>query len=150
MFKNILVPTDGSEQANKALKVACQMAIDNDAQINILSVFRHHSFIEGSLSMLPRGVDDKAANLEDVLGEYSKEMVGEAKELAFSLGVKKERVKGFVRIGPVSKEILEFIKDKDVDIVIIGKQGRGDLTGYLLGGVSHKIAGLADIPVLVV
>lgn len=150
MFKNILVPTDGSDQANKALKVACQMAKDNDAQINILSVFRHHSFIEGSLSMLPRGVDDKAANLEDVLGEYSKEIVGEAKELAFEFGVKKESVKGFVRIGPVSKEILEFIKDKDVDIVIIGKQGRGDLTGYLLGGVSHKIAGLADVPVLVV
>ncbi|XPV67507.1 MAG: universal stress protein [Halarcobacter sp.] len=150
MFKKILVPTDGSQQANKALKVACEMAINNDAQISILSVFRHHSFIEGSLSMLPRQIDDKAYNLEDALGEYSKEIVGEAKEIALNYGVKKENVKGFVRIGPVTKEILEFVKDKDIEIVIIGKQGKGDLSGYLLGGVSHKVAGLADIPVLVV
>jgi len=150
MFKKILVPTDGSEQANKALKVACEMAIAIDGQINILSVFKHHSFIEGSLSMLPRQINDKAHNLEDALGEYSKELVAEAKELAISFGVKKENVKGFVRIGPTTKEILEFVKDKDIEIVIIGKQGKGDLSGYLLGGVSHKVAGLSDIPVLVV
>ncbi|WP_321314781.1 universal stress protein [Halarcobacter sp.] len=150
MFKKILVPTDGSEQANKALELACEIAIKNDSQINILSVFRHHSFIEGSLSMLPRQINDKAYNLEDALGEYSKEIVGEAKEIAFNYGIKKENVKGFVRIGQIAKEILEFVEDKDIDIIIIGKQGKGDLSGYLLGGVSHKVAGLADIPVLVV
>lgn len=150
MFKKILVPTDGSEQANKALELACEIAIKNDSQINILSVFRHHSFIEGSLSMLPRQINDKAYNLEDALGEYSKEIVGEAKEIAFNYGIKKENVKGFVRIGQIAKEILEFVENKDIDIIIIGKQGKGDLSGYLLGGVSHKVAGLADIPVLVV
>ncbi|WP_320033476.1 universal stress protein [Halarcobacter sp.] len=150
MFKKILVPTDGSDQANKALELACQIALKNDSQINILSVFRHHSFIEGSLSMLPRQINDKAYNLEDALGEYSKEIVGEAKEIAYKQGLEKENVKGFVRIGQIAKEILEFIEDKDIDIIIIGKQGKGDLSGYLLGGVSHKVAGLADIPVLVV
>lgn len=150
MFKKILIPTDGSEQANKALNLACKIALENDSQINILSVFRHHSFNEGSLSMLPRQINDKAFNLEDVLGEYSKEIVEESKELAFNNGVKKENIKGFVRIGQIAKEILEFVEDKDIDIIIIGKQGKGDLSGYLLGGVSHKVAGLSDIPVLVV
>jgi len=150
MFKKILIPTDGSEQANKALEIACQMALLNNSQINILSVFRHHSFIEGSLSMLPRQINDKVFNLEDALGEYSKEIVTQAKEIAFSHGLKKEDVKGFVRIGQIAKEILKFVKDKDIDIIVIGKQGKGDLSGYLLGGVSHKVAGLAKIPVLVV
>jgi len=150
MFDKILVPTDGSEQANKALEIACKFALTNDAQIHILSVFKHHSFIEGSLSMVPRQIDDKATNLEDVLGEYSKEIVEEAKQLAYSLGVKKENVKGFLRIGQIVKEILEFIDDKDIEMIVIGRQGKSDLSGYLLGGVSHKVAGLANIPVLVV
>ncbi|WP_421715969.1 universal stress protein [Arcobacter arenosus] len=151
MFKKILVPTDGSGQANKALDLACKMAMENDqTQINILSVFRHHSFTEASLSMLPRQIDDEAANLDEVMRAYAKELVAKAKELAIEYGLEKHRVRGFIRVGQVAKEILDFIKEEDVDLIVIGKQGRGDLSGYLLGGVSHKVTGLSKIPVMVI
>lgn len=151
MFEKILVPIDGSKQAKKALEMACQIALANEnTQINILSVFRHHSFMEGSLSMIPRKVDDRAENLEDILGDYAKELVEEGKQIAYECGLEKQNVRGFIRIGQVAKEILEFAEYQNNDIIIIGKQGKGDLSGYLLGGVSHKVAGLAKIPVLVV
>ena len=151
MFKKILVPTDGSSQAKEALEIACKMATENkDTEINILSVFRHHGFNESSLGMLPRQCDDEAANLDEVMREYSKELVSQAKTVAIDHGLKKEQVRGFIRVGQIAKEILDFIKEENIDLVIIGKQGRGDLSGYLLGGVSHKVSGLSKVPVMVV
>ncbi len=151
MFKKILIPIDGSKQSEKALKLASHLASENsDTEINILSVFRHHSFMEGSFSMLRRKSGDEAENFDEVLRNNAKELIESAKEIAINYGLLKEQVRGFVRVGQVAKEILEFSEEYKNDLIVIGKQGRGDLTGYLLGGISHKVTGLAKIPVLVV
>jgi len=42
MFRNILVPLDGSENAYGTLEYAANLAKKFDSQINVLSVFRHH------------------------------------------------------------------------------------------------------------
>ena len=52
-------------------------------------------------------------------------------------------------MGTASKKILEFAKKQEIDLIIIGSKGNSDLKGYLLGGVSHKVAGLAKCPVMV-
>jgi nucleotide-binding universal stress UspA family protein len=52
MFHNILVPLDGSENAYRTLAYAARLAKQFDSQINVLSVFRHHSYIEASISMI--------------------------------------------------------------------------------------------------
>lgn len=151
MFKKILVPTDGSSQANKALKIACQMTKENkETKLNILSVFRHYGFTESSLGMMPRTINDKAVNLDSVMSDYSKDLVRQGKDIAYSYDIEKQRVRGFIRVGQIAKEILDFIEEEKIDLVIIGKQGRGDLSGYLLGGISHKVSGLSKIPVMVV
>ena len=144
MFHNILVPLDGSENAYRTLTLAANLAKQFDAQINVLSVFRHHSYIEASISMIrPRDPE----NLDDVLSAYAKAVVEKGKAILREQGVTK--VRGFIKMGTASKKILEFVQKNDIDIIVISSKGRGDLTGYLLGGVSHKVAGLAKCPVMV-
>ena len=150
MFKKILIPIDGSEQSVNGLKIACELAkSDKFIYLNILSIYKYHSFTERSLSMMIGGTQ-KADNLEDVLATNSREIVANAKKIAVESGIDKERVRGFVREGQTAKAILEFAKYNDTDLIVIGKQGKGDLSGYLLGGNSHKVSGLAKCPVLVV
>jgi nucleotide-binding universal stress UspA family protein len=145
MFRNILVPLDGSENAFKILKYAANLAKKFDSQINVLSVFRHHSYMEKSISMVrPR----EPENLDDVLSAYAKEVVARGKTILREQNV--EKVRGFVKMGTASKKILEFAKKEEVDLIIIGSKGNSDLKGYLLGGVSHKVAGLAKCPVMVI
>ena len=145
MFHNILVPLDGSENAYRTLTYAANLAKQFDSQINVLSVFRHHSYIEASISMVsPR----EPENLDDVLSAYAKEVVEQGKTILKEHGVKK--IRGFIKMGTASKKILEFAQKNAIDLIVISSKGRGDLTGYLLGGVSHKVAGLAQCPVMVI
>ena len=145
MYQNILVPLDGSENAYKTLTHAGNLAKKFDSQVNVLSVFRHHSHIEKSISMVrPR----EPENLDDVLSAYAKDVVAHGKAILKEQGV--DKVKGFIKMGTASKKILQFAKKHDIDLIIISSTGNGDLRGYLLGGVSHKVTGLAKCPVLVI
>jgi nucleotide-binding universal stress UspA family protein len=145
MFYNILVPLDGSEHAYRTLEYAAGLAKQFDSQVNVLSVFRHHSYIEASISMVrPR----EPENLDDVLSAYAKEVVARGKTILQEQGV--EKIRGFIRMGKPSKKILAFAEKHEIDLIIIGSQGNENLSGYLLGGVSHKVTGLAKCPVMVI
>jgi nucleotide-binding universal stress UspA family protein len=146
MFKKILVPVDGSDMSLLALDYTCMMAEKFDAEVLVLSVYKHHSFMESSLSMI-RGAN-APENLDDVLSAYAKEIANSGKLFVQNRGIK--TVKGYIRKGQVAKQILDFAKHNAVDLIVIGSHGQGELSGYLLGGVSHKVTGLSSCPVLVV
>jgi len=146
MFRKILIPIDGSEKSLEAVQIASEMAKVYDSEIVILSVFRHHSMMERSFSIA--GISKRTESLDETLSAYAKEIVEEGKKIAYETGATK--VKGVVRGGQVAKQILSYAKSNDIDLIVIGSQGQGDLSGYLLGGVSHKVAGLAKCPVLVI
>lgn len=55
-----------------------------------------------------------------------------------------------MRIGSATRTILKFAKETDVDLIILGRQGRGAFTHWLLGSVSTKVAQKATCPVLIV
>ena len=68
MFKNILVPVDGSENAFEALKVAISLHNSLNAELYILSVYREHRLWSASVSMvIPEltGSTDDALNRRD-------------------------------------------------------------------------------------
>jgi len=146
MFTKILVPLDGSDKSIESLEVASTLAEKFDAEIYLLSVFKYYSFMEGSFSMIKGSSETE--NLEDVLREHSKEIVSEGKKELQDKGITK--IRAFVKMGSAAKEILKFSKEHKVDLIIIGSKGQGELSGYLLGGVSHKVTGLAKCPVMVI
>jgi nucleotide-binding universal stress UspA family protein len=52
--------------------------------------------------------------------------------------------------GYAAREIVEDAKLHDVNLIVMGSRGRGDLVGLVLGSTAHKVIHLADRPVLVV
>lgn len=145
MFKRILVPVDGSEGALKALRVAVEMQKLTKAELVLLTVFRHHSLLEASMSMVR---PTEPENLDDVLRGYAREVAEEAKKFALENGADKPRA--FVKPGQPARTIVRFAKEHEVDLIVLGSRGLGDLEGYLLGSVSHKVTSLATCPVMVV
>jgi nucleotide-binding universal stress UspA family protein len=112
----------------------------------LLTVYRHHSLLEASMSMVR---PDASSNIiDDALRDHAKEVAEDAKKHAIEQGAEKPRA--FVKNGPPSRTIINFAQEHEVDLIVLGSRGTGDIEGYLLGSVSHKVTSLADCPVLVV
>lgn len=145
MFKHILAPVDGSTNAMVALEKAVALRALANAELTILTVFRHHSPLEASLSMARK---DDPENVDDIMRAYAKEVAESARARAVALGATQTRA--FVRSGPVARTIVAFGREHGVDLIVIGSRGLGSVEGFLLGSVSHKVSGIADCPVLLV
>ncbi len=145
MFKQILVPVDGSKNAMAALEQAVELCKLTGAALTLLTVYRHHSMLEASFSMVRR---EDPESLDDVMRDYAKQVAEEAKAHAVKLGV--ENPRAFVRNGPVARGIVTFAEEHKMDLIVIGSRGLGSIESYLLGSVSHKVTGMAACPVLVV
>ncbi|MCT8974193.1 universal stress protein [Microbaculum marinisediminis] len=145
MFKHILVPVDGSENALKALEKAVELKALTGAELTVLTIYRHHSMLEASFSMVR---PQEPGNMDDIMRDAAKDVAEGAKAHAGELGA--GNVRAFVRNGPVARNIVAFAEEHDVDLIVIGSRGLGSIESYLLGSVSHKVTGTAKCPVLVV
>ncbi|SIS71802.1 universal stress protein [Paracoccus saliphilus] len=147
MFERILVPYDGSTGAERALVKATELAKLCNAHLIIVTVYRHHSMLEASLSMV-RGSSEPGSNLDETMRSAAREAADFAKSHAKDAGV--EHVSAFIKAGQPARTIVAMAHDKGCDLIVIGSRGLGATEGYLLGSVSHKVTGIADCPVLVV
>ncbi|MRU15306.1 universal stress protein [Roseovarius sp. A21] len=147
MFKKILLAYDGSNGADEALQKATELAKLAGAELQVLTVYRHHSMLEASLSMV-RGGDDGSGNLDDAMRAASREAAEYAKQRAIDLGA--PEVHAFIKGGQTARTIAAFAKDHDCDLIVVGSRGLGAAESYMLGSVSHKVTSITTIPVLVV
>lgn len=145
MFKKILIPVDGSEKSLEALKFAVNLQNAFDSELLILTVFRHHSLLEASMSMVR---PEEPEVMDDIMREHATTVAEGCKKSAQEFG--STQVRAFVKNGPPARTIVGFAKNKEVDLIVLGSRGHGDLEGFLLGSVSHKVTSLAKCPVMVV
>jgi nucleotide-binding universal stress UspA family protein len=145
MFERILVPVDGSERALSALALAVDLQKKCESELMLLCVYRHYSLLEGSMSMVR---PENPGNLDDSMREYATNVAESAKRFAVEHG--STRVRAFVKSGPPARTIVKFAREKDIDLIVLGCRGLGDVEGYLLGSVSHKVTSLSPCPTLVV
>ncbi len=145
MFKKIVVAVDGSDGSKEALKIAVGLQKSGGGELLIVTIFRHHSLLEASMSMVR---PDDPVNMDDVMRDYAKQVAEEAKEIAASEGA--SNVRAFAKSGQPARGIVKFAEEHGADLIVVGSRGIGDVEGFLLGSVSHKVTSLANCPVLVV
>jgi nucleotide-binding universal stress UspA family protein len=140
MFKTILVATDGSEHATKALDIACDLAQKYGARLLVLSAYRHHSSLESTHSLVHGSSEVEPPDA--TLGRLAREIVDQAVARAREKGA--AQVEGLVRRGPLARTIVGVAKDRGADAIVMGSRGLGDVEGFFLGSVSHKVSSLAE------
>lgn len=173
MIKSILVPTDGSKHADKAVELAADIAAKYDADVHVLYVYsradeanlRHMAEVEhltdvdisspgGALVSMPISVYEDLRRAENrgaagIVYEKVGNTIAEHAETALKeKGVKKVDRK--VTDGDPTDEILEHAKKHNVDMIIMGGRGMSDLKGLFVGSVSHKVSNMAPCTVVVV
>ena len=138
MVKKILVPTDGSAYSRQALKTAVEYAKTLNAEIELLHV----------VSLPPYGMYDFTFHSfsDEELDEVGKKLlVVTGKGIALS----DVKITQSVVSGYPATEIIKAINN-NVDLVIMGSQGRRPLAGAILGSVTQRVLAETRCPVLVV
>jgi nucleotide-binding universal stress UspA family protein len=147
MISRILVATDGSGTASKAVRFAVELARQAGASITVLSVIDKTSFLARSVPAVatPTHIIEP---VEDYMRQAAEGYVGKAEELCRRSKVGFRKV---IRTGHPVEEIVKEAKRSKADIIVIGSQGRSAFTAAVLGSVSlgviHKSSG---VPLLLV
>ncbi len=146
-MKKILLPTDGSENSEKAGEYAISLADISGADIVVLNVIDTYY-----LNALPQR--DLRKSLEEELRADGKRAVenfkakleesqceGYCKNIQFSVLIKE---------GKPSEVILKTIDEEGVDQVIMGKSGKHGIEEFLLGQTTERVVRESKVPVTVI
>jgi len=137
VFRNILVPTDGSKAARRAAEHAIELAKQDDATVHALYVM---DMGDADFVAVPSDIAETRSRMEKKGEEYT----GEIAEMAAEAGVDCVTV---VQSGIPEDEILEYAHEHDVDLVSMGKRGRSDPDKLLIGSTTQRVLAHADVPV---
>jgi nucleotide-binding universal stress UspA family protein len=79
--------------------------------------------------------------------EDAKAEVAGAIQVLTPAGLKAQGEVGHTIYGHAARSIVDGAIEHDVDVIVMGSRGRGDLAGLILGSTAHKVIHLADRPV---
>lgn len=144
MFKNILLPTDGSKGVIKALNCAVAIALQFGAKIHVLFVIEPPVFIFDHQGFSSLAVNKVIENLR----EAGERIVEKTAKLIRKAGV--EDVEVAVREGSPAQTVLQYAKKKKIDLIVMGTHGRRGLNRILLGSVAEEVVRTSDVPVMTV
>lgn len=143
--KNILAPTDFSEDSNQAFRTALSIAAAYKARIFLLHVIS--DTMQRSLSEYCH--DTNIVNR--VLSEgivYSNEKLREMIDKAQNNG--NVKIIADVRKGQPYEEILKEASERKIDLIVIAPHGETGLKKYFIGSVTEKVMKESRCPVLLV
>jgi|1186.fasta_scaffold119028_1 nucleotide-binding universal stress UspA family protein len=143
VFKRILVPFDGSPLSEKALEQAVELAMIAQSQIYILQVIDEIPLPYSRFSKI------EIKDHKVVISLHAKKIYDEIKsEISPILEDKKKHYSNDkisiiteIRIGDPIQMIVDFTKEKDIDLIVMGTVGFTGITGMIkrLGSVSRGV-----------
>lgn len=145
MFRNILIPVDGSSLSRKAVKQAVALAKATGAQVTGFHVapaykFNVYADYVPADFVLPKDFEARSKKI----AEKHLEVV---KKEASAAGVKVQT--GFVCSDFPADSIVKAAKKYRCDLVAMASHGRSGLSKLLLGSETQKVLANIGIPVLV-
>jgi nucleotide-binding universal stress UspA family protein len=159
MIHHVLVPTDGSENAERAVRFSAQVA-DRRQQAEVTVVYVHLHVpphmplamsvltpevpLEVAQMLAEEPKPDELSQAQDIVNRA----VAEIRSLVTSPDV---TVSGRVVVHyRVDEGILQAAEETHADIIVVGTRGLSPLRSAILGSVSHSLIEKATCPILIV
>jgi nucleotide-binding universal stress UspA family protein len=144
MFSSIVVGTDGSDTAGKAVLQAAELARQVGASISLVSAYEPvpNQRLREERREVPKDMEWTVNPREDVEATLK-----EACEEVEGAGVK---VDTFAREGDPADAILDVAEETNADLIVVGNKGMTGTKRFLLGSVPNKVSHHAPCSVLII
>lgn len=143
-LKRILVTTDFSEFSEPAVVYGCAMAEKFDSELHLLHVCPDAAMLIPDVNGLG------AAGLIDQAQAIEKSAATQLQKMPPENYPKGSTIIRETKIGSPFYEIIQYAKEHDIDLIVIGTHGRSGLVHLLMGSVAENVVRKAPCPVLTV
>lgn len=142
MYKNILVPVDGSPTSNRGVMEAIRLAKDQGAQLRFLHVVDTHLVTMDMTGAVNMG------EVLDILREAGAKILAAAKAQAAKESVAAETVIVDSMIGRIAEEAVRQAKAWPADLIVMGTHGRRGVSHLFMGSDAEAVIRTSPVPVL--
>lgn len=150
MFRKILVPLDGSDEAAAALPLACGLARQFGASLLLLEMVPTTDATLGLVADAASGAMTDPTVFEEVVEAREQVAEGYISGVADQLSAEGLDVSFAVGTGSESKGIIEAARREGVDLIVMATHARTGLGRLVFGSVTDYVIRHVHIPVLVV
>lgn len=147
MFKNILLPTDGSPLSDKAAKTALEFAQMSGGKIIALSVVEPLPI----MPMSAGGMMDGGVVIDPVYQEDADQAArGHMEQIAAAARAANVPFEGLIALSASPyDEIVKVAEQYHCDLILMASHGRTGLDAWLMGSETQKVLSHTTLPVLV-
>ena len=142
-YKKILVPWDGSGWGRRAIPHAMDIALANNSELIILYVFRP----PGTEYADQISLAGQEGQINQLRNNVEQSLTGVANELR-NQGISVRTL--ILESTGVASAICDFVRDEDIDLVVMSTHGRTGIARFLFGSVAAKVMEEVKVPVLLV
>ena len=147
MYQRILIATDGSDLADKAVAHGIALAKELKVPICVVTVTEAWSAFQLA-EMSQRGEANPIARYEEMAAAAAGNILGKAEQVAKAQGVACETL--HVRDQHPAEGIIAAAKDKGCDLIVMASHGRRGLNRLLLGSQAYEVLTHSKVPALIV
>ena len=137
-FKNILVATDFSAPADRAVDAAVMLAQTFEGKLTLFHVYElptNYGYSGGLIWPMQELASAARDALDEALAKLKQRF---------------PRAEGLLGSGDPSQQILAAAKEKRADLIVLGTHGRRGLSHVFFGSVAEKVVRLSPVPVLTI
>lgn len=142
-LRRILVPVDFSQHSEQALKYAAALAEKFGAELFLIHVFQ-------DLTVYQTEVVSGAPPIMPPVEQLTASIRGDMARLVQEKNLQRFATHTEIVEGAPVEEIVDYAKEKDIDLIVLGTHGRGWLAHVIMGSVAEKVVRKAPCPVLTV
>jgi len=147
MYARILIATDGSDLADRAIDHGLQLAKVAGSEVTIVTVTEPATLVGGGYATVAGGVIDPLPELIEAQDKAARELLERAAKRAADQGVTAKTV--LVDNSFAAEGIVATADQIGAELIIMGSHGRRGLNRLLLGSQTNNVLAHTKIPVLV-
>jgi nucleotide-binding universal stress UspA family protein len=143
-IKKIMAAVDFSDYSKATLKYAALLASSVNATLVVANVLNQRD-VEAIRRVEAEGV---GVTVEKFIARQKQDREAVTDQLLEESSCQELRVVRVFRVGIPWVELLEIVKDQEVDLVVMGTKGRTNIANTLFGSTAEKVFRRCPVPVL--
>jgi nucleotide-binding universal stress UspA family protein len=142
IFRKIMVATDGSEEVRKAVDLAIEIS-----KLSNEKLYAAYVVALGGYSISPYSDPDLEKAMKEYLNNEGKKATAYVENIGRTANVEVESI---ILDGNPADEILKFAEKNDIDLIVMGTQGKSAIQRFIIGSVAENVIRHSKKSVLIV